>query len=73
MDFKNFIKSKTLWGALASAAALFGIGDLVPADIAETAPVFIDSLVGVVGFVLTVYGRFTAKDKLTVLPKKKDA
>jgi hypothetical protein len=67
---KNFLKSKSIWGIVVLLAATLGIGDLIPADLAETAPAFIDTIFAIIGAVLAAYGRFAAKDKLTVVPTK---
>lgn len=50
---KDLLTSKTTWGALASAGALiansFGV------------PLSADMILGVIGFGLTLWGRFTAE------------
>jgi uncharacterized membrane protein len=64
MNSKNVVLSKTVWGGiialLPQVLQMFGID--APDGIAE-------QLMGVIGFILVIWGRFTAKTSLTVKPQ----
>ena len=73
---KWIAKSKTLWGAIIAAlpvlAPIFGL-DLSPDDVAQigdSGVSVIDAAFGVVGGLLVIYGRLTASQPATMLPKK---
>lgn len=59
---KNFLLSKTVWGVIAMAFAIFS--DQLGIRLEGA----IDDIVGFVGGILALYGRFTVKQPVTVLP-----
>lgn len=61
--------SKTIIGIIVTVAGAFGFSDVLPGDFAETFGAFVDNALVVFGAILAVIGRFTAEDKVTVLPK----
>jgi hypothetical protein len=73
---KFFLRSKTIWGALIMLVnptlSMFGI-DSLPADqlasLSDHVLAAMDNLSTIVGLVLVIYGRFTAKDNVKALPK----
>ncbi len=73
---KFFLRSKTIFGALIllinPLLALFGIEPLAADQVAgmgDQIVVVLDSLNEIVGLVLVVWGRVSAKSSLTLLPK----
>jgi uncharacterized membrane protein len=64
MNSKNVVLSKTVWGGviaiLPQVLQMFGI------DAPEGLP---EQLMGVIGFILVIWGRLTANTTLTVKPK----
>ena len=76
MESKQWWKSTTIWGSIFLLASLvltqFGI-DFSPDEQAQAANAVvlaIDAIMGVVGIILTVIGRFKAKTKLTLRKPK---
>lgn len=65
MESKNFLLSKTFIGAVIMIAAPL----LSKFGIVLATEGMADEILSLVGFALSVYGRFTAKKELTVLPK----
>jgi hypothetical protein len=72
---KFALRSKTIWGAILAfigfvGPALFGV-EIDPAEIENANEMFAAAatgISGVVGFVLTIWGRFTAKGNVTATP-----
>jgi len=64
-DYKSILMSTTFWGAIISAFSLlfpnvyakFGITDQT---------VLVSHIVGAIGTIITIYGRFTATKKVTL-------
>lgn len=62
---KHFLASKTIWGALVMAAVgVLAVFDVEVTD-AET-QLIAESIAGLAGALLVVFGRLTAKQKLTM-------
>lgn len=70
-DYKSIFSSKTFWGALITIAGFFWTQ---LADV-NTQGMYVDNIMMVVGFIITVWGRFSAKKQVTLTgapPKSND-
>lgn len=65
---KNFLTSKSIWGVI--IMILSAIGLPVPEGFQESMIELINQVFLAIGSALTIYGRFKANSKLTILPKK---
>jgi hypothetical protein len=65
-DAKSILQSTTFWGSIVSLAAM--LAPHLYANIAGSASqtAVVSTIVGIVGFVVTVYGRFTATQVVTL-------
>jgi hypothetical protein len=71
MSSKWALLSKTIIGIIISVAGAFGFSDLLPADFATQFGNLVDQVMVVGGALLGAYGRYAAKDDITILPKAK--
>jgi len=63
---KNILKSKTVWGLIATAAAHFGVAG-VAIENPETADT-VNQILAIAGIVFALIGRWKAKGGLSILP-----
>lgn len=61
-DYKSIFSSKTFWGAVISLVGFFWTQ---LADV-NTQAMYVDNIMMVVGFIITVWGRFSAKKPVTL-------
>jgi energy-converting hydrogenase Eha subunit C len=68
-NVKSIFSSTTFWGSIVSLVAM--LAPHIYANIAGSASqtAVVSTIVAVVGFVVTVYGRFTATQKVTLTGK----
>ena len=70
MDVKSIFASKTIWGAILMFAptvlGFFGFTATEATGAINEVQAFVTHAVSFVGFVLTIWGRFTAKKALTL-------
>lgn len=59
---KNFLLSKTVWGVIAMAFAIFS------GSLGLKLEGAVDDIVGFIGMVLALFGRFTVKQPITIMP-----
>jgi uncharacterized membrane protein required for colicin V production len=71
METKNILLSKRMWGLAFIVAALLGYD--IPDEYREQLPNLItdtvNSVIGLIGVIVSLYGSMKAEKKLTVLPK----
>lgn len=68
MPSKNILMSKTFWGAALALVAVLFPGVFVTLGLGDSA-MLADKIVGGLGAVLAIYGRFAATSTVSILGK----